>query len=50
MGMIILTRKRRRKRNSKQVNLQSQNVHKRIEHPELYGLLRNNKLLLMNLD
>jgi len=50
MRMIIPTRKRRRVRNSKQINLKSINTHKRIENPELYKLLRDEKLLLLNLN
>jgi len=50
MRMIINTRKRKRPRCTKQVNLRLQNTHKRIEHPELYSLLRSQPLLLKNLD
>ena len=50
MRMIVPTKKRRRKQCEKQINLKSINVHKRVEHPELYKLLRDEKLLLLNLN
>ena len=50
MRMIVPTRKRGRRKSSKQINLKHVNTHKRIEHPELYSLLRDEKLLLMNLN
>jgi len=50
MRMILATRKTRRSRSSKQINLKSINTHKRIENPILYLLLRDQPLLLMNLD
>lgn len=50
MRMIIPTRKTRQRKSSKQINLKLVNTYKRIENPELYGLLRDKPLLLKNLD
>lgn len=50
MRMILATKKRKRPKCSKQINLKSINTHKRINNPELYSLLRNKPELLLNLN
>jgi len=50
MRMIVPTKHKRRPKSTKQINLKHVNTHKRIDHPELYTLLRDNRELLLNLN